>query len=76
MISDFDGQSGKQYNCDLNASYNIGARYFIRELLKSLNENLRLQVLTKVSELATRIRCVLASLIKLDAVLNSCLDCC
>ena len=26
--------NGKIYNCDLNASYNIGARYFIRELLK------------------------------------------
>lgn len=23
-------QTGKQYNCDLNAAYNIGARYFIR----------------------------------------------
>ena len=68
--------SGKQYHCDLNASYNIGARYFIRELLKSLNENLRLQVLTKISELATRSRCVLASLIKLNAVLNDCLDYC
>ena len=30
--------SGKQYNCDLNASYNIGARYFIRELLKPFPE--------------------------------------
>ena len=29
-------QNGKQYNCDLNASYNIGARYYIRELLKTL----------------------------------------
>ena len=28
-------QTGKVYHCDLNASYNIGARYFIRELLKS-----------------------------------------
>ena len=28
-------QTGKQYNCDLNASYNIGARYDIRELLKT-----------------------------------------
>ena len=27
-------QNGKQYNCDLSASYNIGARYFIREILK------------------------------------------
>ena len=29
-------QTGKRYNCDLSASYNIGARYFIRELLKPL----------------------------------------
>lgn len=64
-------QSGKQYNCDLNASYNIGARYFIRELLKSLPEKVRLAVLTKVSECATRSRCVLASLIKLNAVLRT-----
>lgn len=28
-------QTGKTYHCDLNASYNIGARYFIREILKS-----------------------------------------
>ena len=28
--------SGKRYNCDLSASYNIGARYFIRELLKTM----------------------------------------
>lgn len=27
-------QSGKIYNCDLSASYNIGARYFIREIEK------------------------------------------
>lgn len=26
-------KSGKVYNCDLNAAYNIGARYFIREIL-------------------------------------------
>ena len=26
-------QNGKRYNCDLSASYNIGARYFIREIL-------------------------------------------
>jgi len=28
--------SGKMYNCDLSASYNIGARYFIRELIKEI----------------------------------------
>ena len=26
--------NGKQYNCDLSASYNIGARFFLRELKK------------------------------------------
>lgn len=35
-------QTGKTYHCDLNASYNIGARYFIREILKSLPEMVRL----------------------------------
>ena len=27
-------QNGKIYNCDLNASYNIGARFFLREYEK------------------------------------------
>ena len=31
-------QSGKMYNCDLSASYNIGARYFIRGLIKELHD--------------------------------------
>ena len=35
--------NGKQYHCDLNASYNIGARYYIRELLKSDSVMRRLQ---------------------------------
>lgn len=30
-------QNGKTYNCDLSASYNIGARYFIKELEKSIS---------------------------------------
>ena len=61
--------SGKIYNCDLSASYNIGARYFIREILKSLPEKERLAVLAKVPELATRSRCTLSSLINLTAEL-------
>ena len=32
-------RTGKQYNCDLSAAYNIGARYFIRELLKPFAGN-------------------------------------
>jgi hypothetical protein len=29
-------KNGKVYNCDLNASYNIGARYFLRLLERNL----------------------------------------
>lgn len=31
-------ESGKQYNCDLSASMNIGARYFLREYQKASQE--------------------------------------
>ena len=61
--------TGKLYNCDLSASYNIGARYFIREILKSLSEMRRLEVLAKVPELSTRSRCTLSSLISLSTEL-------
>lgn len=35
--------NGKTYHCDLNASYNIGARYFIREMLRDAAILVRLQ---------------------------------
>lgn len=41
-------QSDKEYNCDLNASYNIGARYFIREILKNLSVRNRSDMEAKV----------------------------
>lgn len=31
-------ESGKQYNADLNACYNISARYFIREVTKPMSK--------------------------------------
>ncbi|MDR1914676.1 MAG: transposase [Clostridiales bacterium] len=34
--------NGKTYHSDLNASYNIGARYFVREILKSDPATVRL----------------------------------
>ena len=37
-------QTGKRYHCDLSAAYNIGARYFIRELLKPFSETERLNI--------------------------------
>lgn len=62
-------QNGKVYNCDLNASYNIGARYFIREQLKSLPETERLAIEAKVPQCTKRSTCTLSTLINLNAVL-------
>lgn len=61
--------TGKVYNCDLNAAYNIGARYFVRELLKSCSETKRLGIEAKVPQCAKRSTCTLSTLISLNAVL-------
>ncbi len=58
--------SGKQYNCDLNASYNIGARYFIRAYQKSIPETEWSQVTAKVPDLAKRTNCTMSTLISLS----------
>lgn len=63
--------NGKIYNCDLSASYNIGARYFIREILKSESEKTRLQLEAKVPQVCKRSTCTFSSLISLNAVLAS-----
>lgn len=62
--------TGKQYNCDLNASYNIGARYFIREFLKPVSETERSRLLAKVPEAGRRTSCTLSTLFSLYAVLE------
>ena len=64
-------QNGKIYNCDLSASYNIGARYFIREILKSLDESSRLAIEAKVPQSAKRSTCTFSTLISLNAELMS-----
>ena len=61
--------TGKTYHCDLNASYNIGARYFIRELLKSCTATSRSDIEAKVSQCTARSTCTLSTLISLNAVL-------
>jgi len=61
----------KIYNCDLSASYNIGARYFIREILKSLTERKRLDIEAKVPQCSKRSTSTLSTLISLNAVLAS-----
>jgi IS605 OrfB family transposase len=64
-------RSGKIYSCDLSASYNIGARYFIRELLKSLPAKARLLVEAEVPQCCRRSTCTFSTLISLNAVLAS-----
>ena len=48
--------------CDLSASYNIGARYFIRELLKSLPVTEASRVKAKVPDAGRRTSCTLSTL--------------
>lgn len=62
-------QNGKTYNCDLSASYNIGARYFIREILKSLDVSSRLGIEAKVPRCTKRSTCTFSTLISLNAAL-------
>ena len=61
--------TGKIYHCDLNASYNIGARYFIRELLKSLPVTVKQQLEAKVPSAVKRSTCTLSTFISLSAAL-------
>ena len=61
--------NGKVYNCDLNASYNIGARYYIREHTKSLPETAGQRLKAEVPSAVKRSTCTLSTLISLYAVL-------
>ena len=62
-------KTGKIYNCDLSASYNIGARYFVREIIKSLPATTGLGISAKVPECTRRSTCTLSTLINLSAAL-------
>jgi IS605 OrfB family transposase len=64
-------RNGKKYNCDLSASYNISARYFIRELLKPVGATQRSQILAKVPELERRTSCTYHTLLELNKALAS-----
>lgn len=63
--------TGKIYNCDLNASYNIGARYLIRAFLEPLRESEKLQFQAKVPEIVKRTNCTLATYRALLSVARS-----
>jgi IS605 OrfB family transposase len=59
-------KSGKVYHADLSASYNIGARYFIRCIYKTTSEKEWLTLQAKVPELSKRTTTTLSSLISLS----------
>jgi transposase, IS605 orfB family len=61
--------TGKIYNADLNASYNIGARYFIRCILKTVTATQRLVLEAKVPQATKRSTCTLSHLINLRSEL-------
>ena len=63
-------ESGKQYNADLNACYNIGARYFIREVTKPMSKKAWSQCKAKVPDIERRTQCTLYSLKQLHSLLN------
>ena len=54
--------SGKQYHCDLNASYNIAARYFLRAIQNAMQSDAWAQLVAKVPCVAKRTNCTLATL--------------
>ena len=54
--------TGKQYQADLNASYNIAARYFIRAICKSVSEDERLSISANVPKCDKRSTCTLSDL--------------
>ena len=57
--------NGKKYNCDLSASYNIGARYFIRELEKSTSAKRWSYIQAKVPECVKRTQCTYNTLVEI-----------
>lgn len=60
--------NGKIYNCDLSASYNIGARYFIREIQKILPAKVWSDIVSKVPECQKRTQCTYNTLLEINRV--------
>ena len=60
--------NGKTYNCDLSASYNIGARYFIREIQKILPAKVWSDIVAKVPECQKRTQCTYNTLLEINRV--------
>lgn len=59
-------QTGKIYNCDLSSSYNIGARYFIRCIQKSMPAKAWSDIVAKVPECQKRTQCTYSTLLAIN----------
>ena len=60
--------NGKIYNCDLSASYNIGARYFIGQLEKTMPVKVWSHIQAKVPECVKRTQCTYSTLLAINNV--------
>ena len=60
--------NGKTYNCDLSASYNIGARYFIREIQQNQSVKNWSVITAKVPECQKRTQCTYSTLLRINAL--------
>lgn len=58
-------RKGKEYHADLNASYNIGARFFIKALLLPLPEDVKLFIANDIPEILDRKKQTLDTLLSL-----------
>ena len=58
--------TGKVFNADLNASFNIASRYFIKEIQKSQSNTDWLALTAKFPECAKRSTCTLSTLISIS----------
>ena len=63
--------NGKVFNADLNASFNIASRYFIKEIKKSQSNTDWLALTAKFPECAKRSTCTLDTLISISKVLSN-----
>ena len=63
-------KNNKVYNCDLSASYNIGARYFLREIQKTTSVKKWSGIVAKVPECQKRTQCTYSTLLKVNKLLK------
>lgn len=60
--------NGKEYNCDLNASYNIGAKYFIRSIVNELTDEDKEALFKKIPDAQNTTKRTLSTLWMLNSI--------